>query len=137
MMKSGRQKDTLERTTEPLPDPICGKVKNDDKTDEEMKACIENALTELVSQLDADNNLGITEAPDGSAFLSLTELRGNGSDQCGYKSIAQPIMNQTSCVYKIGIDNTNNHDATNQNSVTFFAKNRIQSKAHSACHSIH
>ena len=127
MMKSGCQKDTLERTTEPLPDPIRSNVKNDDKMDEAMEACIDNALTELVSQLDADNNLGITEAPDGSAFLSLTELRGNGADQCGYKSIAQPIMNQTSCVYEIGVDNTNNLNVTNQNSITLSPK--IVSKA--------
>ena len=127
MMKSGRQKDTLERTTEPLPDPIRSKLRNDDKTDEELEARIENALTELISQLDADNNLGIIEAPDGSPFLSLTELRGNGSDQCGYESIAQPSVNQSSCLYEIGIDNTNNPDETNQNNVTFSPK--IVSKA--------
>ena len=61
MMKSGHQQDMLEHTIEPRPDHIHGKLRNKDEIDEELEASIQNSLTELVSQLDADNRLGTME----------------------------------------------------------------------------
>ena len=62
MMKSGCQQDMLEHTTEPLPDHIHGKSRNEDEFDKELEASIQNSLTKLVSQLDVDNsNLGTSE----------------------------------------------------------------------------
>lgn len=74
MMKSGCQQDMLECTTEPLPDHLDDKLRNDDEFDEDLEASIQNSLSKL--------NLGTTEVQDGCAFLSLMELRGNGPDQC-------------------------------------------------------
>jgi hypothetical protein len=54
MMKLGCQKDIVECTVQPLPDPIKGAKKDDNKTDEEVvakHAAIE-CLTELILQLD-------------------------------------------------------------------------------------
>ena len=99
MMKSGHQQDMLEHNTKPLPDPIHDKFKNENEIDKELEASIQNSLTELVSQLDADNRLGTMEMRDGSTFLTLMELRGNGADQCGYKCIAQSKVNQSICMY--------------------------------------
>ena len=58
MMKSGHQQDMLECNTKPLPDPICQQFKKEDEIDKELEASIQNSLTELISQLDADNRLG-------------------------------------------------------------------------------
>ena len=60
MMKSGRQQDMLERNTNPLPDRICDKFRKEDEIEKEVEASIQNSLTELVSQLDADKRLGTT-----------------------------------------------------------------------------
>ena len=98
MMKSGRQQDMLERTTEPLPDHIHGKSRNKDESDEKLEASIQNSLTEIVSQLDADNNLGTAEVEDGFVFLSLMGLHGNGADQCGYKCITWSNVNWSNSV---------------------------------------
>ena len=51
----------LECTTKPLPDHIHGKLRNKNEFDEELEASIQNYLTELVTQLDADNNLAMLE----------------------------------------------------------------------------
>ena len=61
MMKSGHQQDMLEYTTKPLPDHVHGKLSNKDEFDEQLEASIQNSLTKLISQLDADNNLGTME----------------------------------------------------------------------------
>ena len=84
----------------PLPDYIHGTLRNEDEFDEKLEASIQNSLTKLVSQLDVDNNLGTAEVQDGSAFLSLIELHGNGADQCRYKCIAHPNMNQSNSMYE-------------------------------------
>jgi hypothetical protein len=114
MMKSGHQQDMLECTTEPLPDHIHGKSRNEDESDEELEASIQNSMTKLISQLDVDNNLGTGEVQDGCAFLSLMELRGNGADQCGYKCIAWPNVNQSNCVYAFSVN-----DTSNQHTITY------------------
>jgi hypothetical protein len=63
-------------------------------------------LTELVSQLDVvDNNLA-NETNQGinqlSSFMSLSELRGDGKDQCGYNCIKLPEFfdEETNYVYE-------------------------------------
>jgi hypothetical protein len=93
MMKSGCQKDILEHTMEPLPDPIKGAKKNDDETDQEVAKHIDECLTtELVLQLDVDNNLA-NETNHGiyqHSFMSLSILRDDGKDQCGYNCINPP-----------------------------------------------
>jgi hypothetical protein len=128
MMKSGRQKDMLERTTEPLPDPIKGRKGNDDKTDEEVETYIDACLTELVSQLDEDNNLGngSYHGVDKFLFMTLTDLRGNGSDQCGYTCITPPMVDGTNCVYEFESDVTihraNTPNESNSAIVTFSPK---------------
>jgi hypothetical protein len=67
MMKSGRQKDSLERTTQPLPDPIKGRKEDELEVDDDVAKHIDEcSLTELVSQLDMDNNLGY------EAIMTLT-----------------------------------------------------------------
>ena len=122
MMKSGHQQDMLEHNTKPLPDPIHDKFKKGNEIDKELEASIQNSLTELISQLDADNRLGTVEIRDGSAFLTLTELRGNGADQCGYKCITQPNMNQSICVYGLST-HSNQQEMTEDMVVTYTVNN--------------
>ena len=125
MMKSGRQQDMLERNTKPLPDPIRDKFKKENEIDKELEASIQNSLTELVSQLDADNRIGTVKIQDGSAFLTLTELRGNGADQCGYKCIARPNVNQSICVYRLSTHNTSNQQETPEDTVVTYMVNNV------------
>ena len=61
MMKSGHQKDMLECTTDPLPEHFHCKAQNKNKSDEELETSIQRSLTELISQLDADNYLGTAQ----------------------------------------------------------------------------
>jgi hypothetical protein len=63
MMKSGRQKDILERTTVALPDPERTTVRgHDDETRKELKNHIEMCLTELVADMDEDDALQQSDA---------------------------------------------------------------------------
>ena len=108
MMKSGRQKDSLERNTQPLPDPVKGTNNDDHETDEDVAKHIDECLTELVSQLDEDNNLERVSNDDGAnqlSFMSLNELRGKGKDECGYTCIKPPAVDETnSSVYQFATD---------------------------------
>jgi hypothetical protein len=53
MMKSGQQKDILERTTVALPDPERNTVRDyDDETQKELESHIEMYLTQLVADMD-------------------------------------------------------------------------------------
>ena len=64
MMKSGRQKDILERTTVALPDPERTTVRDhDDETQRELDNHIEMCLTELVADMDEDDALQQSDAP--------------------------------------------------------------------------
>ena len=62
---------------------------------------------------------------DGSAFLTLTELHGNGADQCGYKCIAWPNMNQSICVYGLSTHNTSNQQETPEDTVVMYTVNNV------------
>jgi hypothetical protein len=83
MMKSGRQKDILERATVVLPDPERKTVRDhDEKTQKELENHIEMFLTELVADMDEDNAL-----QQSDAAMSLNEFRKAGKDNCGYEGI--------------------------------------------------
>ena len=63
---------------------------------------------------------------DGSAFLTLTELRGNGADQCGYKCITRPNVNQSICVYALSTThNTSNQQETPEDTVVTYTVNNV------------
>ena len=126
MMKSGHQQDMLEHNTNPLPDHIHDKFRKEDKIDKELEASIQNSsLTKLVSQLDADNRLGTAEMQDGSAFLTLTELRGSGTDQCGYKYMARPNMNQSICMYRFSTDDISNQQEMSEDTIVTYMVNNV------------
>jgi hypothetical protein len=100
MRKSGHQKDSLKRTTQPRPDPIKGRKEDEDEADEDVAKHIDECLTELVSLLNVDNNLG-NEANhdiDELSFMSLNNLWGNGKDQCGYNCIKPPEFHESNPV---------------------------------------
>jgi hypothetical protein len=64
MMKSGWQKDILERTTVALPNPERTTVRDhDDKTQKELDNHIEMCLMELVADMDEDDALQQSDAP--------------------------------------------------------------------------
>ena len=74
MMKSGRQKDTLERITVALPDPEKITVHDhNDETQKELENHIEMFLTELVAEMDEDGVLRRSDAP-----MSLHDFRKAG-----------------------------------------------------------
>ena len=125
MMKSGHQQDMLERNTNPLPDRIRDKFRKEDEIDKELEASIQNSLTELVSQLDADNRIGTVKIQDGSAFLTLTELRGSGTDQCGYKYMARPNMNQSICMYRFSTDDISNQQEMSEDTIVTYTVNNV------------
>jgi hypothetical protein len=112
MMNSGHQKVILECTTQPLPDPIKGVNKDDGKMDEEVAKHINKCLTELVSQLDANNNLANNVITNDDinqlSFMNLNELRGNGNDQCGYNCIKLPEFDETNYVYEFATEPSTN-----------------------------
>ena len=62
---------------------------------------------------------------DGSVFLTLTELHGNGADQCGYKCIAQPNVNQSICVYRLSTHDTSNQQETPEDMVVTYTVNNV------------
>jgi hypothetical protein len=75
-MKSGRQKDILERATVALPDPERNTVRDhDEKTQKELENHIEMFLTELVADMDEDNAL-----QQSDAAMSLNEFRKAGRE---------------------------------------------------------
>ena len=123
MMKAGRQKDMLERTTEALPDPIKGKKMTDEQTETKLARHIDDCLTELVSQLDEDNQLGLdpVDSVDPLQFMSMTDLRGNDKQKCGYTCLSTPIVDGNVSVYVIdsNVNVENPNDATQNDAVTW------------------
>jgi hypothetical protein len=66
--------------------------------DETVTEYIDACLTELVSELDANNHLGNNSNPPGIdqySFMSMSELRPNGLDQCGYRCITRPVLSES------------------------------------------
>ena len=121
MMKAGQQKDMLECTTEALPDPIKGKKTTDEQTETELVRHIDDCLTDLVSQLDEDNQLGLdsVDSIDPLQFMSMTDLRGNDKEKCGYTCLSTPIVDGNDAVYVIdsnaNVENLN--DATQNDAI--------------------
>ena len=130
MMKSGRQKDSLERTTQPLPDPIKGGKQDEGETDEDVAKHIDECLTELVSQLDVDNNLGNEANHDINelSFMSLSDLRGSGKDHCGYNCIKPPEFQESNPVYEFAAHTSTNTDMENDPLITVTSSAKILSK---------
>jgi hypothetical protein len=63
MMKAGRQKDILERTTVALPNPERSTERDcDDETQKELENHIEMCLTELIVDMDEDDALQQSDA---------------------------------------------------------------------------
>ena len=126
MMKAGRQKDMLERTTDPLPDPVKGKNQKDEKTEAEVAIHIQDCLTEIMSQLDEDSNLSpqTDNGVDPLQFVSLTQLRGSDKDQHGYKCITPTTVDDTDCVFELATNEIpeNNDSATTPHVVTIHDK---------------
>ena len=108
MMNSGCQQDMLECTTKPLPDHIHGKLRNKDEFNEELEASIQNSLTKLVSQLDADNNLGTAEVRDGICISQSHEVMWQWSRSMQIQMHHLPKMNQSISVYEFSMNNTSN-----------------------------
>jgi hypothetical protein len=99
MMKSGRQKDILERTTVTLPDLERTTVRyHDDETQKELKNHIEMCLTELVADMDEDNAL-----QRSNAAMSLNNFRKAGRDNCGYEGITTNMVDEGMCVFKMHV----------------------------------
>ena len=115
----------LECNTNPLPDHIHDKFRKEDEIEKELEASIQNSLTKLISQLNMDNRLGTVEMRDGSAFLTLTELCGSGTDQCGFKYIARPNMNQSICVYGFSTDDISNQQEMSEDTVVTYTVNNV------------
>jgi hypothetical protein len=70
--------------------------------DETVTEYIDACLTELVSELDANNHLGNNSNPPGIdqySFMSMSELRRSGLDQCGYRCITRPVLSESNRVY--------------------------------------
>jgi hypothetical protein len=131
MMKLGRQKDCLERTTQPLPDPIKGRKEDEVEVDEDVVKHIRECLTELVSQLDVDNNLGGNEANHDMnelSFMSLSDLRGNGKDQCWHNCIKPPEFHESNRVYEFAAHTSMNTEIEN-NPVIVTSSAKILSKS--------
>ena len=102
MMKAGRQKDGLERSTEALPDPISCKKNVDEQTEAEIDRHINECMTEIVSGLDEDNHLvSGDDIADHLRFISLTELRGHDKNQNGYTCLTLPSVESDQCIYKL------------------------------------
>jgi hypothetical protein len=97
MMKAGRQKDILERITNPLPDPernvVCD---HDDETQRELENHIETYLSEIVAGLDEENALC-----QSNTSISLDQFRKGGKDRCGYDGISANIVDENSCVFEM------------------------------------
>jgi hypothetical protein len=88
--------------------------------DEEVTMYIDDCLSELVSQLDADNQLFESTSHhgiDNLSFMTMTDLRGSGADQCGYTCIMPPTVDETDCVYEFET-NLTMHDVNNPNEST-------------------
>jgi hypothetical protein len=99
MMKSGRQKDILERTTVALPDPERNTVRDhDDETQKELENHIEMYLTELVADMDEDDAL-----QQSDAAMSLNDFRKAGRDNCGYEGITANMVDESTCVFKMHV----------------------------------
>jgi len=81
-------------------------------------------LTKVVADLDEDNNL-VSESDnhvDPLQFMSMTKLRGNDKNQCGYKCIASPTVNATDCVYILEMNASNNSGMVQPMVVTYALK---------------
>jgi hypothetical protein len=104
MMRAGRQKDILERTTDALPDPERNARDHDDETQREIDDHIETYLSEIVSGLDEENSLCQL-----NTRISLDEFRKGGKENCGYDGITANMVDENSCVFEMHI-NTARHE---------------------------
>ena len=107
LLKTGRQKDMLERTTVALPEPA-GKAKGDydEETQAEIDQHVDDVLTELVAALDADNANGAEEGTKEETHISMTEHCDAGRHGCGHAAI-RPAISQAFTdepVYSVQVD---------------------------------
>jgi hypothetical protein len=111
LMRAGRQKDILERVTLPLPAPVKTKPTDyDEETQKQLENHIEMALTELVADLDEDNELRSIDAP-----MSLREMRNKGKHNCGYAGVRAIAVDESSCLFQIRGENGGNNENVTDN----------------------
>ena len=115
---------------EALPDPVKTKNRVDEETNAEVTHHIEDCLTELVSQLDADHHLEseLNNQMDPLQFMSMTVLCGNDKNHCGYMCITAPAVDATKCVFVLKMNATQNTVTLNRKSIPTFAP-KIVSKS--------
>jgi hypothetical protein len=128
MMKAGRQKDILERVTDPLPEPTKAQKRTCDQdraTDEEIQQYIDMCHTEMFANMDEDNAL----CERNSYSISLNEMRKRGQNNCGFEGI-QPInIEETSCLFECStISDGEQNGVTEEMSITHMGMDQIVTK---------
>lgn len=118
MLNAGRRPDILEKTTDPLA-PSERSTREDSEPTEEVNNYIEAMLTELVAQLDEDDNL-LTGNSNGNAspyvHISMADIRQRGKNDCGYGGVRPVELRNTRQVYKFAdgtTDGTSGQTETN------------------------
>ena len=101
MLKAGRQPDMLGRSTVEIPKPNGAKGKDDTDTEEAINEHIEKRMTELLSEMDANNDLECLGPEETySPSLSMMDLRQSTKISLHSYGIVEPCVERRSCVYE-------------------------------------
>jgi len=89
LLGSGRQKDMLARSTFALPPPKGAKrtPDHDEETQLAINKYLEESMTDFVSLLDDDNELGSSTYTEPEPYLTMTELRRSNHGNIGRENI--------------------------------------------------